>query len=842
LVALVVLLVVLLGSGSGPSGTYGPALADPVPYDGRSPREPTGNEQRVLVSLPRPPLGAVKNVRSMSAEEQRDYVASLKREAVALRSALAARRVRLRDVVAFERTWNGFAATVQTKDLAAVASLGVRAQPVRRFYPATGEPVEAPGAGAASPRGGRGTPPIALLDSGVDPDHDLLRGALVEGYDAVGRDRDPRPGADPRNRRRREMSGTALAGVLADAGERVMPIRVAGLRAAAGGGAAEEVALSDALLAGLERAVDPDGDGSTDDRVPVAVIGVNAPYAGFQDSPEAQAIRGASALGTLVVTPAGNEGAASGGSGTIGSPGAAAEALTAGALGDPRGTARADVQIGDVKLRGAALLGGTRLPEVADGGTRPKGRDGGASGGGARPKAPDRSASGGIRLSDARDLRTSEPVDATDARDLARGGPPLDGRLAIVRAGDNPAAQAAAAAAAGARAVLLAEPRDGRPLASMPAGRVPVPVLGATGDGAQAALDGGAERPVSFGDPVIDRPGVGPGDDVPDAREAAPRLAPFTSRGPTLAGAPKPDLVAPGAAITAIARAGSGLVGGTGVAAARVAAEAARLARARPRDEPADLRSVLVAAAQPARGVTVAGGGAGVLARPTTRQTLRAEPPAVPSAQPAGGFTTKLPLALVNDGDEPMRVRLEAPADPGVKASASPASVEVDPGGGQEVELTVTAGGMPEGSFALGRLVARDQRNRAVLSVPWRVPAGEPGAVPLGDLRLSKEGARVTGVRFALGAFDRGDPLAGGTSIAAAESLQLELIDAQGRVKRRLTPAGGAPELLPAEYAYTMPPSTLRGLTSGEYAFRAVARGPRQPRDTERRSPRFRQP
>jgi hypothetical protein len=369
-----------------------------------------------------------------------------------------------------------------------------------------------------------------------------------------------------------------------------------------------------------------------------------------------------------------------------------------------------------------------------------------------------------------------------------------------------------------------------------------VPVLGATGDGAQAALDGGADRPVSFGEPVIDRPGVGARDDVPDAREAAPRLAPFTSRGPTLAGAPKPDLAAPGASITAIARAGSGLVGGTGVAAARVAAEAARLARARPRDEPAELRSALVAAAQPARGVTVAGGGAGVLTRPTARQTLRAEPPAVPPAQPAGGFTAKLPLALVNEGDEPMRVRFEAPADPGVSARPSPASVEIDPGGGQEVELTVTAGGMPEGSFALGRLVARDQRNRAVLSVPWRVPAGEPGAVPLGDLRLSKEGARVTGVRFALGAFDRGDPLAGGTSIAAAESLQLELIDAQGRVKRRLTPAGGAPELLPAEYAYTMPPSTLRGLTGGEYAFRAVARGPRQPRDTERRSPRFRQP
>ena len=44
---------------------------------------------------------------------------------------------------------------------------------------------------------------------------------------------------------------------------------------------------------------------------------------------------------------------------------------------------------------------------------------------------------------------------------------------------------------------------------------------------------------------------------------------------------------------------------------------------------------------------------------------------------------------------------------------------------------------------------------------------------------------------------------------------------------RRLTPPGGARELLPAEYAYTLPAGTLRDLEPGRYAFRAVARSPR---------------
>jgi hypothetical protein len=86
----------------------------------------------------------------------------------------------------------------------------------------------------------------------------------------------------------------------------------------------------------------------------------------------------------------------------------------------------------------------------------------------------------------------------------------------------------------------------------------------------------------------------------------------------------------------------------------------------------------------------------------------------------------------------------------------------------------------------------------------------------------------VTGVRFPLGAFERGDPLGDGTRVVLTERLALTLIRARGgAVVRRLTPPGGARQLLPAEYAYTLPRGALRALRRGRYAFRAVARSPR---------------
>ncbi len=112
------------------------------------------------------------------------------------------------------------------------------------------------------------------------------------------------------------------------------------------------------LLAGLEHAVDPNGDSDTSDHAPVALVGVNVPYAGFSNSPEAEAVKAAGGLGTLVVAPAGNDGAAAPGSGTIGSPASAPLALAVGALAGPEPAPRVSLEAGGDRIAQAAVLAG----------------------------------------------------------------------------------------------------------------------------------------------------------------------------------------------------------------------------------------------------------------------------------------------------------------------------------------------------------------------------------------------------------------------------------------------------------------------------------------------------
>ncbi len=775
LVALVVAVALLAWSGGPPP----PALADATPYDGRSPREPSGRGTRVIVQLPRPSLGAAGIA---DPDDQRAYVRSLEDESAALRSALGARGIRLSGVVTYARTFNGFAATVATGDLADLPSLGVTAQPVRRFYPATAEPAKVPGVRpptAAAPLGGAS---VAVLDSGVDARHPLLTGRLDPGYDAVDRDRDPAPAADPRGGRR-ETSGTALAGILVAAGERVLPIRVAGLQPAAQGNGLEDVAVTDTLLAGLERAVDPDADGATDDHVPVAVVGVNSPYAGFERSPEARAIAGAAELGALVVAAAGGEGAAAGAGGTVGSPAAAPDALAAGALAAPGAVARVDLEVGGADARGAALLAG--FPPPAG-------------------------------------LTTAVPPETADAARLLREGG-LRGKLAVVRAGDDPVGRAAAAAAAGARAVLVADPRE-RPLPAVPAGRIAAPVLGVTGEGADAVLDEDAGADVTVGDVTSGAP---PAATLQGAQEsgAAAAPAPFTSRGPAAAGTAKPDVAAPGAALTALPGNAGAVAGGTGVAAARAAIEAARLVRERPNASPRELREALIAGAAPDPALPARAAGAGAVRQPPRAATITARTTPPRRADPCPADTACVRVRLANPGATEAVLTLAVIPDAGVRATLADDRVTIPPGGRREAEIDVAAA---PGGLASGRLVARAPGAGPVLTHPFALATEPPQPPPLGPLALERRAGRVDGVRFPLGAFDRGDPLGGGTTVALTERLALTLVDAEsGRAVRRLTPPGGARELLPAEYAYTLPAGALRALGDGDHAVRAVARSPR---------------
>src|SRR5262249_51062896 len=156
-------------------------------------------------------------------------------------------------VVNYYRVWNGFAATVSTHDVARLTSPGVRVRTVRRAYPATSEPVPIADKPKLEPAPLTGQPPVAVLDTRVDSK--ALADYADPGYDAVDRDRAAAPGKDPGAGDRRETSGTALASIVAAAGERVLPVRIASLNAS--GGTIEASTTTDVLLSGLEHAVDP---------------------------------------------------------------------------------------------------------------------------------------------------------------------------------------------------------------------------------------------------------------------------------------------------------------------------------------------------------------------------------------------------------------------------------------------------------------------------------------------------------------------------------------------------------------------------------------------------------
>jgi hypothetical protein len=107
-------------------------------------------------------------------------------------------------------------------------------------------------------------------------------------------------------------------------------------------------------------------------------------------------------------------------------------------------------------------------------------------------------------------------------------------------------------------------------------------------------------------------------------------------------------------------------------------------------------------------------------------------------------------------------------------------------------------------------------------------PGPAPDPVPVGEPELIREDGEVTGVRFTLGGFERGDPFGDGTLVRAASRLDLELVAPEGDVLRRLTPPGGARGLLPGVYEYMLPEDTREELAPVRTAFRATARTPRR--------------
>jgi len=342
LVVAVVQLTILIAAGmnGGEEKPLTPAqkrverahVGGPFPLELRSPQVVAGTSARVLVALRRPSLAELHAREKQSPSRQRAYVRSLHHEARALMSALTAKGVRFGRPVLFARVWSGFAATIATKDLPAVQTLGLRVEPVSRFYPAQVPGKDAPGVRplpTTATRPGR----VAVLDAFPSRNRRGLKRAPAPPVasprlfaDEVGRVGNGR-------RSTAEAAGERIAAVVS--GElphaRIERIRVAGSQALENG-KFQVFGTTDQILAGLERVVDPDQNGDAGDAPRVAVTGLSAPYSGFERSAVAEAVDGAAELGTLVVAPAGNGGDPSGPFGATGAPGAARGALTVGAL------------------------------------------------------------------------------------------------------------------------------------------------------------------------------------------------------------------------------------------------------------------------------------------------------------------------------------------------------------------------------------------------------------------------------------------------------------------------------------------------------------------------------
>src|SRR5205807_713164 len=229
-------------------------------------------------------------------------------------SRLGVQGVRIRTEFRYARVLNGFAAALDARALSLLerAPEVAGVYPVRAAYPSTISSralrtLFAAGSGhrpvlSLPGYDGRGVT-IALLDTGVDRAQPFLRGRIAQGIDIVGGNQEALAAPKPDDQTELERHGTEMAGLLVGAGgpyglagvatgASVLPIRVAGWQEDATGGWSV-YARSDQIVAGLESAVDPNGDDDAHDAARIALVALAEPYAAFADDPVALAAGGA---------------------------------------------------------------------------------------------------------------------------------------------------------------------------------------------------------------------------------------------------------------------------------------------------------------------------------------------------------------------------------------------------------------------------------------------------------------------------------------------------------------------------------------------------------------------
>jgi minor extracellular serine protease Vpr len=823
--AIIALVATVVAVGFGVSGSHERSVGSEASswrglVGGARPSVTVG--QRMLVVLKKPSLAQrVWEHGGLATERQeRAWTKAAIAGQKQLLTELAIHGIRMRPEFSFARVLNGFSAPL---DARAVALLERRPEvagvyPVRVAYPASISSDLADRKGLALEAGhvrsvklpgytGRGVT-IALLDTGVNRLHPYLRGRMEDGIDVLGDYSGAPAAADPDDPSRLERHGTELAGILVGAGgpgrisgvatgASVLPIRVAGWQRDLTGSWAV-YGRTDQIVAGLERAVDPNLDGDAHDAVRIALIGLAASYGAFADSPEARAIRGALRLDTLVVAPAGNDGPAGPGYGSVSSPGGAPEALTVGAA-DLRHQAeevpvmlRAGLQIflnRPLPLAGALVSSHQRELELV---------------------APRSTESGSA---------TSELDDFFDGR----GRSLVAGRAALVHAGDDPQLAIEYAASAGAAAVVL----YGN--AQLPAGglgldeNVTVPVVSVPERAGRLALDALARhrRPaVSIGVPVAARNG------------SFGEIAPFSSRGLAFDGRVKPDLAAPGVGLATSepgrnedGSARFGTVNGTSPAAAVVAGAAAVLAQARPALSAPELKGVLTGTARPLREAGVASQGAGLLDLDAASVAeLATDPGTLAFGRAQGdGWEATQELTLLNSSSRWLPVRVRAVGQGGLAIAATPERVYLRPGGTRKVLLRARlVGAPPTGGSAEGAILLI-ARGAGPLRVPWAITFGAPPHGLISAVALSSTSFKPSDTTPAVLSLRAGsllqEPI--GPQVQPVARLDVEL----WRGKRRLGLLARLRDLLPGRVAIGLTGRNPEGglLRRGKFRIRLLA-------------------
>lgn len=760
-----------------------------------SPRAPVAIGQRVLVVLTAFSLAdrvARAGGLASDADERRWTAAALAAQGQFI-SNLAREGIAVRPEFHFTRTLNAFSATLDARAIAALERrAGVKGvYPVRIAYPAA---VATTGRGGISPAvrlsgiTGRGVT-IALLDTGVDLRKPYLRGRVLHGIDVVGDSDDARARPKPTDPAQLERHGTEMAGLLVGRGgvapgATVLPIRVAGWQADQQGDYAA-YARTDQLLAGLERAVDPNRDGDAHDAARIALVPLVEPFAAFSDSPLARAVEGAQRLDTLVVAAAGNDGPAGPAFGSVGGPAGAPAALAVGAV-DAR-PATTDVRL--VVRAGLSVLVDRLVPLA--GATPPAGTLV------LRPAAP----------------RT--PVSAGSFFD--HGASLVAGRAAVVAGGKDPAATARWASLAGASAVLL----HGREIAPGAIGldeRIGVPVLSVPDSAARALLT----RPTAL--VAIAAPRAAPTHN---------QIAPFSSWGLAFDGGVKPELLAPGVGL-ATAEPGRaaggqqafGAVSGSSAAAAVVAGAAALLAEARPNADARMLRALLVggSARMGRRPVAAQGTGLLDLGRAASAE-LVADPPAVTFGRGTGdGWRGHEVIHLRNVSTRRLTVFLSTGQGrkPHVPLSLSSRRVVIAPGKVANLEVRAHLVSFVRAEAATGTLTLTPVGGVPV-RVPWAVvlrsPAGLLGPLALSRRQFAPSEQKPTIVIVRAGRVVRSSH---GNDVVPVLRMDVELATAKGK---RIGLLARLRDVLPGRYAFGL---TGRGpggrvLARDRYMLRIIA-------------------